>query len=345
MGSPPSRAVTSALAVLLGLGLLLAASGTGLAAMEKPLYAAGDRWVYVLTGSLDRFPGMNASGAGLSHLVLNGIVQVDILGPAPGGVRAETRASGVLNGTFAFANLTIDVSGTFSSDASEIWEGQDYLPVTSNTTMAYELDVTVVFTAKIRATVWANASTSYRSLPRFNLSVGDSATAPFTTDLELATTFSSFGFSQHLENRTSAAGAWTRKVLGQENVAVEAGTFSTYRLNESLGSFPGISGIAPASGANETAWFSNGVGNYVKRTAYVNGTPVAQMRLKSYTYPAAPQGLGLAEMALLVAVPVAAVAVLLFLVLRRRKKTAEGRGPAGAGPVGELPPKRDGGPP
>ncbi len=347
MRSPSSRAVSVVLASLLALGLVLAASGTGRAAMEKPAYTAGDRWVYVLQGSMAALPGMNASEGGVSGLELNGIVEVDVVGPAAGGVRADTHASGYLNGTFSVTNMTIDVSGTFSSDSSEIWEGQDYLPVASNTTIAYEMDIKIVITATIVASVWVNETTAYGSLPPFNLSVGDSASAPFTTDLHVATGFSFFGSSQYLENSTSAAGAWTRQVRGQESVTVEAGTFSAYRLNESLGSFPGISAIGPASGANETAWFSNQVGNDVKRTAYLNGTPVAEMRLKSYTYPAPPEGLSLTLTVLIIAVPVAAAAILLlFLFRRRRRKRSEAPpGTSGAGPVGELPPRRNGGPP
>lgn len=342
----PHHATVPVLAALLALAVLIAVSGPGRAAIERPSYRAGDHWVYVLTGSLANLPGMNASGSGVTRLVLSGIAEVDILGPAPGGVRAETLATGFLNGSFAILNTTIDVSGTFSSDTSEIWESQDYLPVVSNTSMAYALDVKLVITTKVTANVWANASLSYASLPLFNLSVGDSATTSVTTEVQTATSFSAFGFSQWFENRTSAAGTWARTVLGQETVAVDAGTFDAYRLNESLAGFPGISGIAPTSGANETAWFSNGVGNDVKRTAYLNGTPVAEMRLKSYAYAAPPPGTSLAETALIIAVPVLVAAVLLVFFLRRRRKASgAAKGSSGAGPVGELPPKQDGGPP
>ena len=322
-------------------------AGLGQAALQKPAYAAGDRWVYVLQSSLGALPGMNASQGGTFELGLTGIAEVDVVGPASGlagGVRVDTHASGFLNGTFTIpGNATIQASGTFSADSAEIWEGQDYLPVASNTSTHYVIDVRIVITARVTADLWVNATTSYFSLPSFNLSVGDAASAPFTTDLNVATDVSSFGFAEHMENATSAAGAWTRQVLGQENVTVEAGTFSAYRLNESLGGFPGLAAVAPAGGANETAWFSNDVGYYVKRVAYVNGTPVAEMRLKSYTYPAPSTGLTLVDMVLLVAVPIAIVAVLVFLILRRRKaRRGVTEASSGAGPVGELPPKRPG---
>lgn len=341
------RAILAGL--LLAAGLVLAVMGMGRGALQKPVYTAGDRWVYVLQGSLAGLPGANASEGGAFELGLSGIAEVDVTGPASGpagGIRAETHASGFLNGTLGLANMTIDVTGTFSSRATETWEGQDYLPIASNSTTSYAVTVRIIIPAPVAATVWLNATTAYAALPAFNLSVGQSGTAAFTSDLSLATSFSSFGVSQHLENTTAAAGTWNREVLARENVTVEAGTFSAYRLNESLGGFPGIAAVVPGSGANETAWFSNDVGSYVKRVAYLNGTPVAEMRLKAYTYPVVAPGGNLAEIVLLAAVPIAAVAVLLFLLYRRRKaREVPGKGSSGVGPVGELPPKGPGGTP
>ena len=78
----------------------------------------------------------------------------------------------------------------------------------------------------------------------------------------------------------------------------------------------------------------------------MNGTPVAAMRLKSYTSPAAPPGLSLLDLTLLTVIPVAAVAILAFLFLRRRKgRKAPPVRVGTAGPVGELPPKGPGGGP
>lgn len=315
--------------------------------LRKPLYTAGDRWAYVLQSSLRALPGMNASSNLTFALNLTGIVEVDVVGASSGpsgGVRVETHASGSLDGTFAAGGFPIAVSGSFSSNASETWEDQDYLPVASNSSTGYSVKVPFI-PAPIATHLWLNASTSYDAFPPFNLSVGESATAPFHTDVTLATAFSAFGFGYRMENRTSVAGAWTRHVLAEENVTVDAGTFTAHRLNETLGAFPGIAAIATSSDANETAWFSSDVGYYVKRTAYVNGTPVAEMRLKSFTYPAPPPGLSGTDIALLVAVPIAVVALLLILVRRRRKKAEAPKASSGAGPVGELPPKRDGGGP
>lgn len=340
------------LALLVVLAAAVVSAPPSRASLAKPLYDLGDRWVYLLEGSLDGLPGFNASLNGTFQLELSGLVQVDIVGASPSGVRADTHASGFLNGTFTFptngtgsgkGNGTVHASGTFSSDASEFWEGQDYLPTTSNSSTGYAVDLTLVITVPALVNVWLNTTTSYASLPAFELGIGESASAAFASDLDAATSVSFFGFTQRMENRTSVTGEWTRHVLGLENVTVEAGTFSAYRLNESLGGFPGL-GALPATGANETAWFSNATGSYVKRVAYANGTPVAEMRLKSYTYPAAAPGLSAAEVALFLALPLVAAVVIVFLLLRRRKARQDReKTSSGAGPVGELPPKRPGG--
>ena len=337
-------------ALVAGAAALLAAGATR-GSLERPAYTAGDHWVYSLQGSLAGFPGVNESAGNIS-LGLSGLVEVDILGPAQTtvggaavhGVRAATQASGFLNGTFSLpGNVTVHASGAFSSDTTEIWEGQDFLPTQSNSTSSYAITVTVGLPFSASAQVWVNATTAYGFLPPFNLSVGQHAAAPFTTDVNVATTGSFIGRSTHVENATTAAGIWSRQVLGTGNVSVEAGSFPAYRLNESLGTFPGLGLTGALPGANETAWFSNAVGYYVEREAYVNGTRVAEMRLKSYTYPAAPPGLSPLEITLLAAVPIAAAVILNFLWARRRRRRRTPTTPGTAGPVRELPPKRPGG--
>ena len=338
------------LALLLLISAALASAGPAAAALQKPTYAAGDRWVYVLQGSLGALPGFNASQIGAFELDLTGLVDVGVVGPTSatiGGssvsaVQVETHASGYLNGTFAVpGSVTIGVSGTFSSDGTELWEDQSYLPVASNTSVGYVVDVTTVITTSVEADLWLNATTAYTSVPAFNLNVGDSASAPFTTDLAATTAFKGFGQTQVLQNRTTVASTWTRHVLAEDTITVEAGTFSAYRLNESLGDFPGLASVVPTSGANETAWFSNDVGYYVKRTAYVNGTPVAEMRLKSYTY-SVPGGLSALDLGLILVVPIAVVAAILWLLWRRRKARAV-PGPAEGLPPFTRPPQNPGG--
>lgn len=339
------------LAMLVSVAAALAAAGSARAALEKPSYAAGDRWVYILRGSMGAFPGLNAS-QGTTELGLSGLVEVDVVGPAQAvvggtsvpGVRVESHASGFLNGTFAMPrNGTFHASGTFAADTSEVWEGQDYLPTLSNSSSSYTISVTLGITVSLSADVWVNASTTYAALPRFNLSVGENAAAPFTADASVATTATFLTFRMHNESQGSSAGVWTREVLGSGNVTVDAGTFSAYRLNESLSSFPGLGIAVSGGGANETAWFSNDVGYYVKRQAFVNGSPVAEMELKSYAYPAAPPQLSLLDLTLLALIPIAAVAVVAILVLHRRRRAPKAPVTTGtAGPVGELPPKRPG---
>lgn len=341
------------LAVLVTGAASLVAPGAARAALERPTYTAGDRWTYVLQASLGSLPGLNAS-QGVFGLGLYGLVEVDVLGTAQAsvggasvpGVRVATEASGVLNGSFEIpGNASVRASGTFSSEASEIWEGRDELPTISNSSSSYVLSVTFGISFTVQARVWLNVSTSYASLPEFNLSVGETATAPFTADISVATAVSGSGFTNSNESRGTAAGTWSRQVLGTENVSVEAGAFPSHRLNQSLGTFPGLGVPVPGAAANETAWFSNDVGYYVKRQAFVNGTPVAEMRLKSYTYPAAPGGPSLGALALVVGLPLAAAAVLVLLILRRRRGRGKGSVSGTAEPVGELPPKTPGGGP
>ncbi len=359
---PHLAAAAWVLAILVAAAGMFAATGGARASLERPTYTAGDRWVYVLQSSMEGFPGLNESRGNVS-LGLSGLVEVDILGAAQAtvggtevpGIRAETHASGFLNGTFVIhgnktspipGNQTVHASGTFSSYSSEIWEGQDFLPTVTNGSSSYVISVTLGLTVSMTASVWVNATTAWTSLPAFNLSTGESASASFTTDASVTTAFAFLTFSNRTENRTSFSGAWDRQVLDSENVTVEAGTFAAYRMNESAGVFPGLGIAVPSGSANETGWFSNDVGYYVKRDAYVNGTPVAEVRLKSYTYPAAPPGLPLLDLALLAAVPIAAVVLVSVLILRRRRRRPRASVTTGnAGPVGVLPPKPPEGPP
>lgn len=336
------------LAMLVATAGFLGAPDGARAALQKPAYTAGDRWVYTLQSSLAGFPGLNRTQANVS-LGLSGLVEVDVLGPAQAlvggiavpGVRAATHASGFLNGTFAIpGNGTVHATGTFSSDSSEIWEGEDFLPTVSNSSSSYVFSASLGITVSARTSIWLNTTTAWTALPRFNLSVGESASASFTTDARVATAISFLFYSNHTENRTTFSGLWSRQVLGAENVTVEAGTFAAFRLNESLGSFPGLGAVLSLGAANETAWFSNDVGYYVRREAYVNGTPVGEMRLKSYTYPAAPPGVPLVDLALYAGLPIAAVAIVAFAILLRRRKRPRAPVTTGtAGRVGELPPQ------
>src|SRR5207247_8918601 len=93
----------------------------------------------------------------------------------------------------------------------------------------------------------------------------------------------------HARSQTDApdlSSAWQPDVLSRENVTVEAGTFSSYRLNQPAAGFSGLPlGI---SAGNETAFFSNDVGYYTKREAYENGSRVGEPRLKAYSFGSAP---------------------------------------------------------
>ncbi len=305
------------------------------AALSKPTYAAGDRWVYVLDGSLDAFPNLNASQTGAFHFDLVGRVEVNVLGPSSvlsGSVpipvvAVDTSASGSLNGTFAVPSVgTAYVTGTFTTRTSESWEDRAYLPIRSNTTTSYSADVTLGFSTSLTVTVRADASASVATIPPFELEVGQNASAALQTHLVVNSTFTAAGRTQSSENRTDVSSVWRREVLSRESVTVEVGTFTAYKLNQTVGSFPGIGGIS--GGTNETAYFSNETGYYVKRDAYANGTHVAEMRLKSYSYGAKGSTFGLIDWLLLVAA--AAVGGVLVLIYWKRRKKRIPEPPSGA---------------
>src|SRR5256885_17098768 len=164
------------------------------AALSKPSYAAGDHWVYVLDGSLDGFPNLDSSQAGAFHFDLVGRVEVNVLGPSSvlfgslpiSVVAVDTSASGFLNGTFAVPSVgTAQVTGTFTTRTSEIWEDRAYLPIRSNTTTSYLADVTLGFSTSLTATVRVDASASVAMIPPFELEVGQNASAALQTHLEI----------------------------------------------------------------------------------------------------------------------------------------------------------------
>jgi len=195
--------------------------------------------------------------------------------------------------------------------------------------------VTFIVTTKLVAILRVDATTSVSAIPPFDLDVGQNATAILTSHVELNSTFSVFGRTMSFAKRDEpllhlASG---RPLL--ENVTVEAGTFSAYKLNQTLASFPGMpAGLSGNS--NETAYFSNDVGFYVQRIAYENGTPAAEMRLRSYSYGAGPPaGLSATQLLLIIAVPAAIVLLLAFLLWRRAKlESKEGHRP------GTRPPRK-----
>ena len=312
-------------------------------ALRKPTYAAGDKWVYALSGTLAGFPGFNAS-QGTFHLGLVGFVYVNVIGSGivlvnNGSVSAaqvDSRATGFLNGTFSVPGAgNGQISGSFTSTSTEFWEAQAYLPIESLGTTSYHADVTLGITTPLVFDLRVNATTSFASIPPFELDVGQNASAAFTAHVELNSTFTAFFRTMTSNNVTDLSSTWHRDVLSRENVSVEAGTFSAYKLNQTLGSFPGIpSGLS--GGGNETAYFSNDVGFYVKRVAYENGTPAAEMRLRSYSFGAGPPtGISATQILLFIVLPIAVAVLVAVLLWRRRKARIQGRASPPAPPAAE----------
>ncbi len=322
-------------AILLGFFLLFATMNGPSpvpAVAQKPTYAPGDRWIYDLRGSLESFPGTNASEVGNFYFGLLGRVDTAVVGTESAViagqtvsvVHVDTRTTGFLNGSFSAPGLPgrVSVTGSFTSAVAELWETQSYLPVASIGTTTYVATLSYIVSRDISAGVRVNATTVYGSIPSFDLGVGNASTAAFTSYLVVNTTVSGLGPPIASENETTVAGNWTRQILAATNVTVGAGTFAVVEMNQTLTSFAGLAGIVPTAGANETAYFSSAVGNYVKRDAYANGTHVAGMTLESYSYGARPAGLSLVDVSLLVLVPIAALLIAIFLFRRRKRQTA-----------------------
>jgi hypothetical protein len=335
------------LAVLLLAASLLASIPAARAKLEKPTYVAGDRWVYDLRGSLGALPGTNASELGNFSFDLIGRVDVDVVGTGSavvGGstipvVQVATRATGFLNGTFEFPNGTFgsgSVTGSFTSVGTEIWETSAYLTVSSTGTTTYLASISLFITIDLTMAIRLESTTEYAAIPEFGLDVGGSASTSFTSEVLANTTISGFGDPISEENTTTVVGTWSREVLRETSVTVDAGTFAALELNQTLSGFPGLAGLIPSAGANETAYWSNAAGNYVKREAYANGTEVAEMTLRSSTYPYRP-GLSALEIALYAGVPIAVVAAVAALLLVRRRR---GRKPTPAPAPGGEPPAR-----
>lgn len=318
------------LLVILVASAILVEAGGALAAIERPSYTPGDRWVYEVEGSLDRLPGLDESGFGNASLTLTGRTEVEVTAiEANGTVRALARTTGALNGSFPAPGGigTVIVTGTLTSQATEEWEPDGFFAVASNGTTTYLADITFVLTTRldVRARITASSTVTFAG-PPFPLDVGASASGVAVTDLTANTTFTIFGETTSMENRTTIESMWHRDVIAQETVSVVAGTFDAYELNQSLAPFQGFPGI-PIAEANETAYFSNDVGNYVRRTVYVNGSAIAEMQLRSYSYAARAAGAPLPFLAVLLIATGAAAAVGIAVWLVRRRRRAKARGP------------------
>ena len=334
-----SRGISGIVSILLVFAIVSSMPPTN-GALRKPMYAPGDKWVYVLDGSLGGFPGFNAS-QGTFHLALVGLVNVNVIGSGivlvnngyVSAVRVDSRATGWLNGTFSVPPVgSGQITGSFTTTSTEFWENHAYLPMESLGTTSYNANVNLGITTPLTLSLRVNATTSYSSVPPFELDVGQNASAAFTAHVELNSTFTAFFQTMTSQNVTDVSSTWHRDVLSRENVSVKAGTFSAYKLNQTLGSFPGLpSGLA---GGNETAYFSNDVGFYVKRTAYENGTPSAEMRLRSYSYGAGPAaGISATQVLLFIVLPIAVIALVVVLLWRRRKARIQGHASPPASPA------------
>jgi len=290
--------------------------------MVRPTYAIGNRWVYTLSGSLDTFPGFNGSSFGGFAFDLTGRLEIEVRGFVAGAVRVDSLARGYLNGSFTLppqlGGGTASVTGTFTSDGTELWENRSYIAIESNATTTYSADITYFLTSHLDALIRTDANMTVGPNTMFPLDVGNASTVDVSTTLTTNSTFTFLGNTTTAENTTTVFTSLRREVVGLETVRVEAGTFSSYKLNQTLGSFPGLVSAGGFAQGNETAYFSNDVGYYTKRVAYANGTPVAEATLKSYSYGAS--GPSSFPFPILILLIVAVASTILFIVWYTRRK-------------------------
>lgn len=179
--------------------------------------------------------------------------------------------------------IPASLSGGFTANASELWEDRGYLPVEYHGTSTYQADISYILTTSFELATRFNAITSVTQGPSFPLDVGQVSSATLRTDLNLSATATVGTRRVTTENQTAESSTWRRTVVSLEAVRVEAGTFEAYRVDQGPASLLDIVGAPTPAGGNETSYFSNDVGYYVKRVIYLNGTQIAEMRLKSYS--------------------------------------------------------------
>src|SRR5436309_6129815 len=225
----PSRVISGIVSILLVFAIVSSMPPTN-GALRKPMYAPGDKWVYVLDGSLAGFPGFNAS-QGTFHLAVVGLVYVNVIGSgivlvnngSVSAVRVDSRATGFLNGTFSVPRVgSGQISGSFTTTSTEFWEAQAYLPIESLGTTSYHADVTLGITTPLVFDLRVNATTSFSAIPPFELDVGQNASTAFTAHAELNSTFTAFFQTMTSQNVTDLASKWLRDVLRRHSDAVEA---------------------------------------------------------------------------------------------------------------------------
>ena len=332
----------AAIAVLVA----LVAAGASSARLDRPAYTVGDRWVYALVGSIDSFPGLNESGFGGLALTLSGrvedeVVATDVPVDSLKAVEIATRATGFLNGTIPVpggGGAVATVAGIFTSTATELREDRGNFPVRTSSSTSYAADVTYLISTRLEIRTVIDARTTVVQDSVFPLEVGQTATADLTTDLAANSTITALGQTFTMANATTISSTWQRHVLSVETVSTEAGTFATFKVNQSLGFLPGIGSFLPLANGNETAYYANEVGSYVKRVAYANGTAVAELRLRSYVYAAAgaPPPFPVTT-TVLVSAAVAAIAASAWLYRRERRRAGALEGRDG-GPPASAPP-------
>jgi hypothetical protein len=91
-----------------------------------------------------------------------------------------------LDGSFSFPGGppgTAQVTGTFTSSASEFWEAEGLIPIESHSNSSYDAEVTLFVTLPFNVDLRLDTTTSISPIPVFDLEVGERTSSNLTTQV------------------------------------------------------------------------------------------------------------------------------------------------------------------
>jgi len=319
--------------------------GFSSADMERPVYSPGDRWEYVTEYFLKNFTGdglmpmkmeMNMSGTTL--LEVKDLETLPIQGKNKEVVRVRMQSSGTTKGNFTMpgpsGNVSGNISGSFNSDGEDLWEAESYESIQSNLTAHYEYIMTIAGIS-ITYTMSMSMNTANKIVQddfNYPLDVGKEGLVKIESITNATMTFEYLGMTTTNTTEIEINTTTNFECLRTEQVIVEAGTFDSYLVearimnvttsNQTLAS---TLDLISSYRSYELIYYSEKVGNYVKRETYSKGNEkIGEMRLKSYSYKHAEAGLYLFGVHVLWWIPIwvaigVGIVAWLMLLMRKRK--------------------------
>ncbi len=292
--------VAVAIAMVLGLSSV-AVVPVAAASTAMPTWAAGDFWVYAMTGT--------GGGTTVPSLGSGSTIRYDVVGPDTTTIGGSSIAT-----YHTRVNYSVKIP-TFSQNLylnGDEWFRQSDLAPAKLSISTSVLGLTATITA------------TYSPPPDIHWPLTAGASWSVTTTISLVADF--FGNT----NSSTATESVTQTVLADQNITVTAGTFQTTPVKQTIG----------ASGEYTISYWSSTAGNTAsQRSYYSNGTQAGSMDLQSYSYGAGG-GFSLSTVVAglplyaWIAIIVIVVVVIAAVALLRRKKPAPPMMP----PPGAMPP-------